>query len=50
MQEVISRPSDDIPYQILEDDWSVIGLILVLLLGVIFRWFIEPANTLLPCN
>lgn len=50
MREVISRPSDDIPLpEFLRMIGAVIGLILVLLLGeVIFRWFIEPANTLLP--
>ena len=50
MREVISRPSDDIPLsEFLRMIGAVIGLILILLLGeIIFRWFIEPANTLLP--
>ncbi len=50
MREVVGRPSEDIPLpELMRMIGAVLGLVLMLLLGeVIFRWFIEPANTLLP--
>ncbi len=50
MREVVGRPSDDIPLsEFLRMIGAVVGLILILLMSeIIFRWLIEPANTLLP--
>ena len=50
MREAVGRPSEDIPLpELLRMIGAVLGLVIILLLGeILFRWFIEPANTLLP--
>ena len=50
MKESLGEPSDDIPIsELMRMLGSVFVLVILLLFGeVLFRWMIEPANTLLP--